>query len=174
MPGNNKPALLSTSQLRMRTQYVCFTKNNWTPFDLLYLRSLVPSEQATYSCWGMETAPSTGTRHLQGYIELPNRLRIAGLRKLLPGCHIEARRGSAEQARNYCSKVWISIIPQNLNPNPKFRTKMQISKKLVSSLKRPKDNEMIWMHSKKTSKTENECVISRMIISEASLSINEA
>lgn len=86
-----------------RTNYWCFTVNNYNNNDILHYRSLVGRGQATYIIFGFETGQS-GTRHLQGYAEFPKRLRLAGARKLLPNAHIEPRRGSASQARDYCSK----------------------------------------------------------------------
>lgn len=57
-----------------------------------------------YACFGLETAPSTGTPHLQGYIHLRRKARFAQVRALFPGAHIEPANGSAEQNRDYCSK----------------------------------------------------------------------
>lgn len=41
---------------------------------------------------------------MQIYIELPQRIRAARARELFPGAHIEARRGSAAEASDYCRK----------------------------------------------------------------------
>lgn len=87
----------------MRTKYICFTHNNYADSDLLYYRQLVEEGRASYLVFGLEVG-SSGTRHVQGYAELPNRLRLTGLRELLPGCHIESRRGTAQQASDYCKK----------------------------------------------------------------------
>lgn len=58
---------------------------------------------ASYIVYGREVGEN-GTRHLQGYAEFPKRLRLNQLRNLLPNCHIEARRGTNEEARAYCIK----------------------------------------------------------------------
>lgn len=86
-----------------RSQYWCFTLNNYTENDILYYRSLVGRQLATYCVFGYEVGAS-GTRHLQGYVELPRRLRLAGARDILPNAHLENRRGNAQQARDYCCK----------------------------------------------------------------------
>lgn len=59
-----------------------------------------------YICWGAEVA-ETGTPHLQGYIELHSVSRISGFKKMsapFQRMHLELRRGSREQAREYCMK----------------------------------------------------------------------
>lgn len=57
-----------------------------------------------YLVYGKETAPGTGTPHLQGYVELDRRITFSVARELVPGAHIESRRGSAQQAADYCKK----------------------------------------------------------------------
>lgn len=87
----------------MRSKYYCLTLNNYTEDDQLYYRQLVESGSCSYVIFGREVGAS-GTRHLQIYVELPQRLRFAGTRRLFPRAHIEARRGSAAEARDYCKK----------------------------------------------------------------------
>lgn len=45
-----------------------------------------------------------GTEHLQGYVVLRAKSRLAAVSKLFPRAHLEVRKGSHEQARDYCSK----------------------------------------------------------------------
>lgn len=87
----------------MRSKYFCLTVNNYTPNDVLHYRSLVGRSLATYGVIGFEVGEN-GTRHLQAYIELSKRVRLTGARQLFPNAHIEARRGTAIQARDYCKK----------------------------------------------------------------------
>lgn len=84
----------------MTHRHWCFTLNN-------------PDEQLTedtfgvhfrYACWQEESAPDTGTPHYQGYVEFKAPLRLSAVRKLLGGAHWEPRRGTREQAREYCRK----------------------------------------------------------------------
>lgn len=86
-----------------RSNYWCFTINNPTDEETEGLQQLVPSGKATYLIYGKETGAS-GTYHLQGYIELPKRLRPNGLKLLLPRAHIEVRKGNSLQASEYCRK----------------------------------------------------------------------
>lgn len=62
-------------------------------------------EAGTYSylVYGKEVGES-GTRHLQGYLELPKRHRLSQVKALLPTAHLEPRRGTAAQASDYCKK----------------------------------------------------------------------
>lgn len=77
-----------------------FTINNPTP-DHDYLIRDLPSLYCIYS---YEMA-SSGTVHIQGYVSFPRCKKISVLTKLLPGAHLEVRRGTHSQAKAYCSKV---------------------------------------------------------------------
>jgi len=77
-----------------------FTLNNYTAVQELELQT----ETYTYLVYGREVAPTTGTKHLQGYIEFSNAKRMATITKAYPGIHLEKRRGTAKQAADYCKK----------------------------------------------------------------------
>lgn len=85
----------------MRFRNICFTVNN--P-DESYFNTLIQDPRISYAIAGRENAPSTGTPHLQGYLELNCQISDVQARALLPGAHISARRGSAVQAAEYCRK----------------------------------------------------------------------
>lgn len=59
--------------------------------------------QSKYVIFGKEISTS-GTPHLQGYCELVKRTRLKALKKLLPTAHLEQRKGTAQQAADYCKK----------------------------------------------------------------------
>ena len=84
----------------MQYSNVCFTCNNYTEEKYNYLRDL---DIFKYLVMGKEISES-GTPHLQGYAVLKKRTLCTKLRKLLPGCHIEKRKGSHLQASDYCKK----------------------------------------------------------------------
>lgn len=87
----------------MQTRHYVFTLNNWTKADDDALQAL--AAQVSYLVYGYETAPSTGTPHLQGYIVFPRKKRIVEAKALLPdGVHIEPKKGTPMEASEYCKK----------------------------------------------------------------------
>lgn len=88
-----------------QSQSWCFTVPNYTDAVLQSLRDLVGSPAGvSYLVFGREEAPTTGLRHLQGYIRFDSRKRFSSVRSLLPQCHLTSARGSPQQNRNYCIK----------------------------------------------------------------------
>lgn len=78
-----------------------FTINNPTNSDIP-----VPHELVKACVWQKERG-ADGTEHFQGYIELEQRLRMANVKSkisYLLRSHLELRRGSRQQARDYCVK----------------------------------------------------------------------
>jgi len=53
-----------------------------------------------------EVSPTTGARHVQGYIELNGPQRMTGVKRILgeQGAHVERAQGSADQNIEYCTK----------------------------------------------------------------------
>ena len=82
---------------------VCFTVNNYPETYVARLEALVTEEKAHYVVAGKEVGES-GTPHLQGYIEFTAKTTRNQARALLPGAHLEARRGTQAQAVDYCKK----------------------------------------------------------------------
>lgn len=95
---------------QQRYRNICFTN-----FDLKFNYKIL-EEISTYFIYGLETCPTTKREHHQGYAQLEKQLAFNTLIKLLPGFHIEARRGSIEQAITYCKKegkvTEYGVIPQ--------------------------------------------------------------
>lgn len=57
-----------------------------------------------YLVIGKEVGES-GTPHLQGYIQLKKKSRLAGVKKIIGNrCHIEQCRGTPKENRDYCTK----------------------------------------------------------------------
>jgi len=113
-----------------RVRNVCFTLNNPPQDDSqLAIRS---DPRVRYLVYGRETAPTTGTRHLQGYVEFSAQLSFNVVRELLAGAHCEARRGSAQQAADYCKKEG-DFHEQGEISNPGKRTDLQDACALVTS-----------------------------------------
>jgi len=83
-----------------RHRHFVFTLNNWTAADIDYLDSL----PVRYLVYGKETAPSTGTPHLQGYIVFANGKTVTAARTVLRRCRIAVAAGTPSQASVYCKK----------------------------------------------------------------------
>lgn len=84
--------------MRKRMRNACFTA--WTDdieYDSTYMQYLII---------GREVCPETGKDHIQGYAEFVRALDFAKIKSLLGGAetHIESRRGTAQQASEYCMK----------------------------------------------------------------------
>lgn len=84
-------------------KYWCFTYNNPVTTQEEFLDLFHSYDDCTYVCCGDEVA-STGTRHFQGYIEFGKLKRLSQLKKLHPGTHWERRKGTQQQAVDYCKK----------------------------------------------------------------------
>jgi len=88
----------------------CVTWNNYTEDWKDKLEALTgPDKTISYWIAGKETAPVTGTPHLQMYIQLTKKQRLATLKATLtagglPAVHLERARGSAQKNIVYCSK----------------------------------------------------------------------
>lgn len=52
----------------------------------------------------VEYAPTTGRPHIQGYLRTTTSHRLAWWVKQLPGAHVERRKGTEQQAADYCRK----------------------------------------------------------------------
>lgn len=78
-----------------------FTLNNWKDDEY---ESILSSE-CQFLIVGKEVGES-GTPHLQGYCELNNGKSLSAIKKMkgFERAHVEARKGTAEQARDYCMK----------------------------------------------------------------------
>lgn len=83
----------------------CFTLNNYTTDDIYKLRELENSDAVCYIICGLESGES-GTPHVQGFVQLERKKTLAGVKSLLGSnrYHVEIRRGTPEQASEYCKK----------------------------------------------------------------------
>lgn len=84
-------------------QNYCFTLNNPTLDEESELQ--VTRNEVSFIVYGHEKGEA-GTPHLQGYLELTKRMSIGNVKKMLnsPRIHLEARKGTQEQAIQYCLK----------------------------------------------------------------------
>lgn len=63
-------------------------------------------ESIKYLCWQYEICPKSGRLHIQGYMELAKPMRLNAAKEALgtEKAHLEIRKGTQEQAINYCRK----------------------------------------------------------------------
>lgn len=99
-----------------------FTINNYTKKNLKQLQTVSETlEKHNYICYGLEIAPDTGTKHIQGYIQLTNAMTFQALQKYLAltkkeklvKFHCEIARKSAKINILYTSKT----RKEDLEPN---------------------------------------------------------
>lgn len=114
--GNTETPLVSLKSTRSTMRNVCFTINNYSTTKLQGLIDKCTEKGYLY-CIGEEIAPQTGTPHLQGYIEFKTPRRFATVKRILGSdAHIEKRRGTKQQAIDYCKKdgKWHSNFPLSM------------------------------------------------------------
>lgn len=88
-----------------RTRGWCFTINNYGDDDIAKLDSLTLDPKVVYLVYGKEVGEEKATPHLQGYLHLDVSTRFNAVKRLLPdACHLEPRRGTVDQAIDYCMK----------------------------------------------------------------------
>lgn len=88
--------LLKSMSRRQAKNWV-FTDNNGELWKSL-------PEGVTYVTHQLEKAPTTGTVHVQGYLQLGKQQRIGFLKKLRPRAHWEIAKGTLAQNQAYTTK----------------------------------------------------------------------
>lgn len=82
----------------------CLTWNN-PPRDALdIIAGHLQSGLITYAVAGHEVAPTTGTAHLQMFVQFAVRKRLQSVRKAFPGAWAEPMKTNPDSAANYCKK----------------------------------------------------------------------
>ncbi len=82
----------------------CFTLNNWSEDEYTRIFNLATGN-TNYIVVGKEVGEN-GTPHLQGFIQMKQKKRGYQVQALLGlnRAHLEKRRGTAQQAAQYCKK----------------------------------------------------------------------
>lgn len=70
------------------------------------LKAIYDKQGVNYIVGQLEICPTTGKRHIQGYLELSGPMRFTRLKDtyFTPQAHLEPRRGTQKQAIDYCTK----------------------------------------------------------------------
>ena len=91
-----------------------FTINNYeglvTEEDRLAL-------DARYIVFQEEVAPTTGTPHLQGYIEFNKPVRMSHIHNVLHDASLQPAHGTPQQCKDYCTKEDTRVG----GPSPRLR-----------------------------------------------------
>lgn len=86
-----------------------FVFTSWTLHSEEFYQSKIGTDGVRYIAYGLETAPTTGRLHHQGWICFQNQVsmstkNICKIAKLLGNAHVEPMFGSLIQNNEYCSK----------------------------------------------------------------------
>lgn len=87
----------------MQKRRYTFTWNNY-PENGDDWKKCLERCKSSYLVCGLERAPTTGTKHLQGYFEFKSGKNSETIIKKCPGIYLIPSVGSAEQNRIYCTK----------------------------------------------------------------------
>ena len=80
-------------------RHICFTLNNPESDEIAFDPAIT-----RYAVWQKESGDN-GTIHLQGYVEFLKSVSFKAAKKTIGnGAHLEDRRGTRDQARDYCRK----------------------------------------------------------------------
>ncbi|MEM4721922.1 MAG: hypothetical protein QXT73_07695 [Candidatus Methanomethylicaceae archaeon] len=82
----------------------CFTINNGLEWNH---EAFAVLSEIEYMIYQYEQAPTTNTVHVQGFVVFKKRRTLRKAKQLLgaPTAHLEVRRGSRQEARDYCRKA---------------------------------------------------------------------
>ena len=100
----------------MKMRNICATLNNYTEDDKKLLFDWA-NTNTKYFVYGEEVGTS-GTPHLQMYLEPIKQTTAVGLNKVIGGkkgqkwIHCESRKGTAKQAAGYCKKGQVAECPE--------------------------------------------------------------
>lgn len=95
---------ISENSIPIKVRNICVTvyQDKYEGPELLeYVCSTFKVRAAIFS---KEKCPTTQRIHFQGYIEFYGQIRNNTIHKKLFNCHMEVRRGTAQQAWSYCEK----------------------------------------------------------------------
>lgn len=111
-PAPNGADLVAPTGNQTRGRFWVFTLNNYTPAEVAVLETVGSHLPAgwQYLLFGRETAPTTGTPHLQGYVQFKERCTMLTVRRRLcpldpnRGVYVRLAKGTPTQCRTYCIK----------------------------------------------------------------------
>lgn len=82
-----------------------FTYNNYTEDDITRICDMaVLGTKVRYIAYSREVAPTTGTNHLQGFLQMKQQFTCADVRRITGIPWVRFMKGTFEQNDDYCSK----------------------------------------------------------------------
>jgi len=119
--GNNT---LLTNYAKLRSKAWVFTFNNYTQDEIETVNSVI--SKAKYGCYSLEIAPSTGTKHIQGYVYYNNDITFESICKKMTnkkkdleceGMEDETEKEEEEKIVKEGHKCWIAKAKGNAESN---------------------------------------------------------
>lgn len=105
-----------------------FTINNYTEENYTEVCEL----DCKYLICGKEVGRKKGTPHLQGYIEWKDAKSFTKMKKLLPRAWLASRKGTAEQAADYCRKDKNYFEKGTISKQGERKDLMEIKSKIMN------------------------------------------
>ncbi len=100
--GNIEPTLKPTKQSRGRNWV--FTLNNYSPQEVIDMTAWIDND-CKDGGFSHETAPTTGTPHLQGFLMFKNQKYFNQIKNKFPRMWFKKMKGTKSQNLIYCSKT---------------------------------------------------------------------
>lgn len=86
------------------SQYYVFTHFKYPELYKDYFKLIQQLPKFRYIIGQLETCPTSGKAHIQGYMEFTSKQSIKQIQAIMHGVHLEQRQGTQAEARNYCIK----------------------------------------------------------------------
>jgi len=94
---------ISANLRRMKKRHWCFTS------FVEHFEVKLDAKFVRYAIWQQEETPITHKLHWQGYIEFFDSIRMGQVKQAIGECHLEFRKGSRTEAREYCRKAATAV-----------------------------------------------------------------
>lgn len=116
----------------------CFTIHNYTPAIIAHVKEY--SKKCVYMIFGLEVAPTTGTKHIQGYLFMTNRRVSRPICKALKASWSTCADGSPEQNRVYCTKECTDLFESGILPKQGKRSDLEAVRDAIMESKHGLDD----------------------------------
>lgn len=149
----------------LQSRHWCFTLNNYTAVEEDHLRAVLGSQlYADYAVFGYESGEQE-TPHLQGYVVFTTKKRLQEAKNILGDrVHLEAKRGTSQQAADYCKKDGLFVEWGSLPASPGRRSIIDEFKNWVLSFH--EDNGRVPTTREVASSTFHNLLLSKRNLSE--------